>query len=155
MGAANHSYYLRNCYMDNTLSQGKMELARHRLSLADITIPVYNLASREDHIAPARSVFLGCKYFGGEVDYVMAGSGHIAGVINPPAAKKYQYWTGGKPSGDFDAWVARATENPGSWWPHWQKWVVAKDSARVKARKPGKGIKVLGDAPGTYVKVRV
>ena len=155
MGAANHSYYLRNCYMDNTLSQGKMELAGHTLSLADITIPVYNLASKEDHIAPARSVFLGCKYFGGEVDYVMAGSGHIAGVINPPAAKKYQYWTDGKPSGDFDAWVAKATENPGSWWPHWQKWIVAKDGARVKARKPGKGIKVLGDAPGTYVKVRV
>ena len=127
MGAANHSYYLRNCYLENTLSQGKMELAGHTLSLADITIPVYNLASKEDHIAPARSVFLGCKYFGGEVEYVMAGSGHIAGVVNPPPVKKYQYWTDGKPVGDFDAWVAKATEHPGSWWPHWQKWIVAKE----------------------------
>ena len=155
MGAANHSYYLRNCYLENTLSRGTMELAGHTLSLADITIPVYNLAAKEDHIAPAKSVFLGCRYFGGDVDYVMAGSGHIAGVINPPHLNKYQYWTGGKPVGNFDEWVAKAKENPGSWWPHWQDWIVARDNARVKARRPGKRIKVLGDAPGTYVKVRV
>ena len=85
----------------------------------------------------------------------MAGSGHIAGVVNPPQSKKYQYWTGGKPVGDFDDWIAKATENPGSWWPHWQDWIEAKDDRRVPARKPGKGVKVLGDAPGTYVKVRV
>ena len=155
MGAANHSYYLRNCYLDNTLSQGRMELAGHTLSLADITIPVYNLATRDDHIAPARSVFLGCRYFGGEVDFVMWGSGHIAGVVNPPALQKYQYWTGGKPVGDFDEWVAKAEETRGSWWPHWQQWIEAKDKTRVKARKPGKKVKILGDAPGDYVRVRV
>ena len=155
MGAANHSYYLRNCYLDNTLSQGRMELAGHTLSLADITIPVYNLATRDDHIAPARSVFLGCRYFGGEVDFVMSGSGHIAGVVNPPALQKYQYWTGGKPVGDFDEWVAKAEETRGSWWPHWQQWIEAKDKTRVKARKPGKKVKILGDAPGDYVRVRV
>ena len=110
MAAANHSYYLRNCYLENTLSQGKMELAGHTLSLADITIPVYNLATKDDHIAPARSVFLGSQYFGGKVDYVLTGSGHIAGVVNPPQSKKYQYWTGGKPSGSFDDWMAKATE---------------------------------------------
>jgi polyhydroxyalkanoate synthase len=155
MGAANHSFYLRNCYLENNLSQGTMELAGHTVSLGDITIPVYNLASKEDHIAPALSVFLGSKYFGGKVDYVMAGSGHIAGVVNPPASNKYQYWTGGTPTGDFGQWIAGATDHPGSWWPHWQSWIEAKDNTRVPARKPGKHMKTLGDAPGTYVKVRV
>ena len=155
MGAANHSYYLRNCYLDNTLSQGRMQLAGKTLSLADVTIPVYNLASREDHIAPARSVFLGCRCFGGPVEYVMAGSGHIAGVVNPPSMKKYQHWTGGKPEGDFDEWVASATENPGSWWPHWQRWIEALDDRRVTARTPGERTTTFGDAPGEYVKVRV
>jgi polyhydroxyalkanoate synthase len=155
MGAANHSFYLRNCYLENNLTNGRMELAGHTVLLSDIKIPVYNLASREDHIAPARSVFMGSQYFGGPVEYVMAGSGHIAGVVNPPASKKYQYWTGGKPVGNFDDWIAKATENPGSWWPHWQKWIEDKDGARVAARKPGKKTKILGEAPGDYVKVRV
>ncbi|MBE1711264.1 MULTISPECIES: PHA/PHB synthase family protein [Mesorhizobium] len=155
MAAANHSFYLRNCYLENNLSRGTMELAGHTVSLGDVTIPVYNLASREDHIAPALSVFLGSKYFGGKVDYVMAGSGHIAGVVNPPASGKYQYWTGGKPEGDFGQWIAKAAEHPGSWWPHWQSWIEAKDNTRVPARKPGKHMKTLGDAPGSYVKVRV
>ncbi|RWK39982.1 class I poly(R)-hydroxyalkanoic acid synthase [Mesorhizobium sp.] len=155
MAAANHSFYLRNCYLENRLSQGKMELAGRVVSLKDVTIPVYNLASKEDHIAPALSVFLGSKYFGGEVDYVLAGSGHIAGVVNPPAAQKYHYWTGGKPTGDFNEWLAKATNHPGSWWSHWQRWVEAKDDTRVPARKPGKHMKTLGDAPGSYVKVRV
>jgi polyhydroxyalkanoate synthase len=155
MGAANHSFYLRNCYLENNLSQGRMELAGRTISLADIVIPVYNLAAREDHIAPARSVFLGCQYFGGEVEYVMAGSGHIAGVVNPPAANKYQYFTGAAPVGDFDEWVANTTETPGSWWPHWQNWVETRADARVPARIAGAHMTILGDAPGTYVKVRV
>ena len=155
MAAANHSYYLRNCYLENNLSQGHMQLAGRTVSLSDITIPVYNLASREDHIAPAKSVFLGCRYFGGEVEYVMAGSGHIAGVVNPPSLGKYQHWTGGKPVGDFQQWIEKATETPGSWWPHWQKWIEARDDAKVAARKPGGKAKTLGDAPGSYVKVRV
>ncbi|RLP24447.1 class I poly(R)-hydroxyalkanoic acid synthase [Mesorhizobium sp. YM1C-6-2] len=155
MAAANHSYYLRNCYLDNTLAQGRMELAGRTLSLSDIKIPVYNLATKEDHIAPARSVFLGSRYFGGKVEYVLTGSGHIAGVVNPPRSMKYQYWTGGKPTGSLEDWMAKATETAGSWWPHWQQWILAQDDRRVKARKPGKGVKVLGEAPGTYVKVRV
>ncbi|TPM96308.1 class I poly(R)-hydroxyalkanoic acid synthase [Mesorhizobium sp. B2-1-3A] len=155
MAAANHSFYLRNCYLENNLSRGTMELAGRTVSLGDVTIPIYNLASKEDHIAPALSVFLGSKYFGGKVDYVMAGSGHIAGVVNPPASNKYQYWTGGAPIGDFNQWIATATDHPGSWWPHWQGWIEAKDNTRVPARKPGKHMKTLGDAPGTYVKVRV
>ncbi|MET2826466.1 class I poly(R)-hydroxyalkanoic acid synthase [Mesorhizobium shangrilense] len=155
MAAANHSFYLRNCYLENNLSQGTMELAGHTVSLGDITIPIYNLASKEDHIAPALSVFLGSRYFGGKVEYVMAGSGHIAGVVNPPASNKYQYWTGGTPTGDFGEWIAKAIDHPGSWWPHWQGWIEAEDNTRVPARTPGKHMKTLGDAPGTYVKVRV
>ncbi len=155
MAAANHSFYLRNCYLENNLAKGQMEIAGHHLSLGDITIPVYNLSAKEDHIAPARSVFLGCKYFGGPVEFVMAGSGHIAGVVNPPAQNKYQYWTGGPAIGDFDGWFAKAIETPGSWWPHWQKWIEQRDAKTVPARKPGEHGKVLGDAPGTYVRVRV
>ncbi|MEO3387550.1 class I poly(R)-hydroxyalkanoic acid synthase [Mesorhizobium sp. CAU 1741] len=156
MSAANHSYYLRNCYLDNRLTRGGLQLAGRTVSLSDVTIPVYNLAAREDHIAPARSVFHGCRFFGGEVEYVMAGSGHIAGVVNPPAAGKYQHWTGGKPEGDFEEWISAAKENPGSWWPHWQAWTEKQDDRRVEPRKPGgKSLKPLAEAPGEYVRVRV
>ena len=154
MGAANHSFYLRNCYLENNLSHGRMEMGGHAISLADVTIPVCNIATREDHIAPAKSVFLGSRFFGGEVEFILAGSGHIAGVVNPPTLKKYQYWTGGKPTGELDDWLAKATEHPGSWWPYWQKWIEEKDADRVPARKPGKALKPLGEAPGTYVRMR-
>lgn len=154
MPAANHSFYLRNCYLDNKLSKGEIILGGERLDLGRVTIPVYNLAAKEDHIAPAKSVFVGSGCFGGDVTYVMAGSGHIAGVINPPEKVKYQYWTGGKPEGDFGTWVASAQETPGSWWPHWLEWTVGQAPERVKARKPGGRFKTLGDAPGAYVKVR-
>lgn len=155
MPAANHSFYLRNCYLDNKLAEGELSVDGHALSLGDITIPVYNLATREDHIAPARSVYFGSSFFGGPVTFVLSGSGHIAGVINPPARGKYRYWTGPAPHGDgFDAWLARAEEHPGSWWPHWQDWITAQDDRRVKARTVGgRKIKPIEDAPGSYVKV--
>ena len=156
MPAANHSFYLRNCYLNNNLAKGKMELGGRPLDLKSIKVPIYNLATREDHIAPAKSVLFGSKFFGGPVKFVLAGSGHIAGVVNPPALKKYQYWTGAKPTGaDLDKWLAKATEHPGSWWPDWIDWVKAHDPAQVKARKPGGGkLKPIEDAPGRYVKVR-
>jgi polyhydroxyalkanoate synthase len=155
MSAANHSYYLRNCYLDNNLSQGRMHLAGKTLSLSDITIPIYNLATREDHIAPALSVFEGSRYFGGPVEYVLTGSGHIAGVVNPPALGKYQYWLGAAPKGSFQDWLAHAEEHAGSWWPHWQEWIERQDGKRVKPRKPGgRKLKALADAPGDYVRVR-
>ncbi len=153
MTAANHSYYLRNCYLDNNMTQGRMVLDGKPISLGDIDIPIYNLATREDHIAPAKSVFLGCQYFGGDVEYVMAGSGHIAGVVNPPALKKYQFWTGGVPEGEFDAWVDNAQEHPGSWWPHWHDWIKGHNNKRVDARPVQENN--LGDAPGEYVKIRI
>lgn len=156
MPAANHSYYLRNCYLENNLSQGKMKLAGKTLKLGDIKIPVYNLAAKEDHIAPARSAYIGGKLFGGDVTYVMAGSGHIAGVVNPPAAGKYQFWSDGPENAGFEEWVAGATETPGSWWPHWDSWIRSFSAEDVPARKPGdQKLKAIEAAPGSYVRVRV
>ncbi|MTI46132.1 polyhydroxyalkanoate synthase [Roseibium hamelinense] len=156
MPAANHSFYLRNCYLDNTLSKGRMEIGGERLDLSKVTIPIYNLATREDHIAPPRSVFIGSGLFGGPVEYVLSGSGHIAGVVNPPAKNKYQYWTGGKPEGALEDWIRGSEEHPGSWWPHWDAWTRSLDDTKVKARKPGAyRIKILEDAPGSYVMQRV
>jgi polyhydroxyalkanoate synthase len=155
MPAANHSFYLRNCYLDNKLSKGEMKIAGETMDLGRVTIPTYNLATREDHIAPAKSVFLGSKFFGGPVRYVLAGSGHIAGVVNPPSKPKYGYWTGGPPVGNLEGWVEKAQEHPGSWWPDWLEWVKAQDPAEVPARRPGNGkYTPIEDAPGSYVRVR-
>ena len=156
MPAANHSFYLRNCYLDNKLSKGEMVVGGERLDLGKVTVPIYNLATREDHIAPSASVFIGSQQFGGPVEHVVAGSGHIAGVVNPPAKVKYQYWTNGPAEGSLESWMASATEHPGSWWPHWFDWVRRQAPRKVKAREPGGGkLEPLADAPGTYVKVRV
>jgi polyhydroxyalkanoate synthase len=156
MPAANHSSYLRNCYLDNNLSQGKMKIAGVKLDLRKIKVPIYNLATREDHIAPARSVLEGSQYFGGPVKYVLAGSGHIAGVVNPPSKAKYQYWTSDTKLGrDLDKWVAGATQHAGSWWPDWLDWLKSHDGKLVPARKIGGGkFKPIEDAPGSYVKVK-
>jgi len=156
MPAANHSFYLRNCYLNNKLTKGDMEIAGTLLDLRKVTVPVYNLATREDHIAPAKSVLYGSRYFGGPVKYVLAGSGHIAGVVNPPGKMKYQYWTGPAPSGsDLDKWLASATEHPGSWWPDWLEWLKAQGAETVPARAVGGGgLDPIEDAPGSYVKVK-
>ena len=155
MPAANHAFYLRHCYVQNDLTAGRMEVAGQILDLKKVKVPVYNLATREDHIAPAKSVFTGAKSFGGPMRYVLAGSGHIAGVVNPPDKPKYQFWSGGEVVGDFSSWLAKATETPGSWWPDWAAWAGAQAPAKVKARVPGEGgLKALGDAPGDYVKVK-
>jgi polyhydroxyalkanoate synthase len=129
-----------------------MEIDGVPLDLKDVKIPIFNLAAREDHIAPARSVFFGSQLFGGPVEFVLAGSGHIAGVVNSPSKPKYQYWTDGRPEGELDAWIARAEEHPGSWWPYWFQWIERQAPERVKARQPGSGkLKAIADAPGTYV----
>jgi polyhydroxyalkanoate synthase subunit PhaC len=156
MPAANHSFYLRNCYLDNRFTKGEMEIAGVHLDLRQVKVPVYNLATREDHIAPAKSVLFGSQYFGGPVKFVLAGSGHIAGVVNPPGKPKYQYWIGGKPAGsDVDKWVTTAKEHAGSWWPDWLEWLKAQSSEMVPARKIGGGkLKAIEDAPGSFVKVR-
>ncbi|MGV3553054.1 class I poly(R)-hydroxyalkanoic acid synthase [Rhizobium sp.] len=156
MPAANHSFYLRNCYLENNLSKGQMELAGKRLDLKDIKIPIYNLATREDHIAPAKSVFVGSKLFGGPVTYIMSGSGHIAGVVNPPDKKKYGFWHDGPVDGTFEHWAEGAEMSEGSWWPHWHAWVESEADRKVPARKPGGNkLNPIEEAPGSYVKVRV
>ena len=157
MPAANHSFYLRNCYLTNKLTKGEMEMAGTKLDLRKVKVPVYNLATRDDHIAPAKSVLFGSQYFGGEVKFVLAGSGHIAGVINPPGKPKYQHWTGAAPAKgtDLAQWLAKAEEHPGSWWPDWLTWLKTHDRAMVPARVVGSAkLKPIEDAPGSYVKVR-
>ncbi len=156
MPAANHTFYVRNCYLENKLAKGNMTIGNTLIDLKSVTAPIYNLATREDHIAPAKSVLLGSKFFGGPVKFVLAGSGHIAGVINPPAKNKYQYWTGRRPrSSNLERWLARAKEHPGSWWPHWLAWLKRQDKTEVAARVPGGGaLTPIEDAPGSYVKVR-
>jgi polyhydroxyalkanoate synthase len=155
MPAANHAFYMRNCYLENKLTKGEMVLDNVRLDLKKVKIPIFNLAAKEDHIAPALSVFDGSKAFGGKVDYVMAGSGHIAGVVNPMSKPKYQFWTGGPPKGKFEDWVEKAQEHPGSWWPYWFAWVEKQDPERVPAREPGGGkLAPICDAPGEYVKAK-
>jgi polyhydroxyalkanoate synthase len=156
MPAANHSFYLRNCYLDNNLSKGRMTVGGETLDLRKITVPVYNLATREDHIAPAKSVLEGSKYFGGPVRYVLAGSGHIAGVVNAPSKTKYQYWTKDGPLGsDVNAWMKDATEHPGSWWPDWAQWLKALMPETIPARAVGSDkYKPIEDAPGSYVKMK-
>ncbi|HEX2137526.1 MAG TPA: alpha/beta fold hydrolase, partial [Microvirga sp.] len=155
MPAANHSFYLRRCYINNDLAQRRMEIAGVTLDFSKLKVPVYHLAAREDHIAPARSVFLGAQALGGPVRFVLAGSGHIAGVVNPPARNRYQYWTGGPPAGEFESWLESAQEHPGSWWPDWQAWSEAQDPRRVPAREIGGGkLTPIEDAPGSYVRVK-
>jgi polyhydroxyalkanoate synthase len=156
MPAANHSFYLRNCYLDNKLSKGEMTVAGERLDLRKVTVPIYNLATREDHIAPAKSVLKGSALFGGPVRYVLAGSGHIAGVVNSPNKTKYQYWTSEGPLGeDVDAWLKGATEHPGSWWPDWLQWLRDRNPETVPARAIGSPkYQPIEDAPGSYVKAK-
>lgn len=132
-----------------------MEIGGKTLDLKKVMTPTYNLATREDHIAPARSVFLGAQLFGGPARFVLAGSGHIAGVVNPPARMKYQHWVGEEPRGTLADWVAKAEEKPGSWWPDWRAWLAASDATMAPARTPGDGpYPALEDAPGSYVKVK-
>ncbi|GGD18575.1 PHA/PHB synthase family protein [Aureimonas glaciei] len=157
MPRANHLFYLRNCYLENRLSSGRMEIGGQAIDLASIDVPIYNLATKEDHIAPALSVYVGSRYLGPNVTFVLTGSGHISGVVNPPDRGKYQYWTGPAPSKEipYEGWLEQATETKGSWWPHWQAWIKPLSGERVKARKPGgRRLKPIEDAPGSYVKVR-
>jgi polyhydroxyalkanoate synthase len=155
MTAANHLTYLRQCYLENRLAKGKAKFAGKSLNLSKITVPVYHLATRDDHIAPAKSVFIGAKLLGGKVRFVLAGSGHIAGVVNPAGNPKYQYWRGKAPAGEFEDWLESATEFKGSWWSDWIKWIKRQSRKEVPAREPGDGeLTPICDAPGDYVRVR-
>ncbi len=157
-----HLFYLRECYKENNLARGKMVLDNVRIDLSKVTVPVYLQSAKEDHIAPYRSIFKTTKLFKGPIRYILAGSGHIAGVINAPVAKKYQYWTNDAYDGDLkpypkkvEDWIAGAKEHPGSWWPDWDKWLSSRSGGKIRARKPGDGkLHALGNAPGAYVKIK-
>jgi polyhydroxyalkanoate synthase len=155
MPKALHLFYLRQFYGRNALAEGEMTLAGVELSLKDVTIPAYFQASREDHIAPARSVYRSARLFGGPTTFTLAGSGHIAGVVNAPAAKKYQHWVNPELPPSFEDWLADAEETPGSWWPHWAAWLNERSGDLRPARDPEQGaFEAIEDAPGSYVKVR-
>src|SRR5262249_26613825 len=142
--------------LENRLSKGEMVIGGNRLDLKNVTIPIYNLATREDHIAPAGSGLLGSKFFSGAVRFLLAGSGHIAGVVHPPEKMQNQYLTGPKTDrSKLGKWPRKAKGHGGSWGPGWLGWLKAQDSTEVSAREPGGGkLTPLEDAPGSYVKVR-
>jgi polyhydroxyalkanoate synthase len=154
-----HRDYLETLYKGNKLvEKGGVSVANVPIDLSLVTLPAYIQAGREDHIAPPQSVWKIMKHFGGAKRFVLAGSGHIAGVVNPPAAGKYQYWTNDHDAGSLDEFVAGASEHKGSWWPDWLNWIRKQDSKEVPAtgaRVPGEGkFKAIEDAPGRYVKTR-
>ncbi|WP_394729737.1 PHA/PHB synthase family protein [Altererythrobacter sp. GH1-8] len=154
-----HGAYLRDLYRDNKLVQpDAMEADGTKIDLSLVKTPSYVQAGKEDHIAPAESVWRITDHFKGPLTFILAGSGHIAGVVNPPAAGKYQYWVGDSQAKSLSDFVAGAEEHPGSWWPHWLNWLHDQDHAKVPAigkRKPGgKGDETIEDAPGRYVKTR-
>jgi polyhydroxyalkanoate synthase len=154
-----HLSYLTDLYRDNLLVKpGALAIAGTPIDLSKVKTPSYIQAGREDHIAPAESVWSITDHFTGPVKFVLAGSGHIAGVVNPPAAGKYQYWTNDTPVESLAEFVAGAIETKGSWWPDWINWLRTQDQATVPAkgaRRPGKGkVKAIEDAPGSYVRAR-
>jgi polyhydroxyalkanoate synthase subunit PhaC len=156
MPARMHSFYLRKMYQENLLAQpNAISLAGVPIDLRRIQVPAYFLSTREDHIAPWKSTYKGTQILSGPKRFVLAASGHIAGVVNPPEGGKYGHWVGTDLPPDPEAWLKGATEMAGSWWPDWQRWVVSHDKEMVGARKPGAGkLKAIEDAPGSYVRVK-
>ena len=157
MPARMHSFYLRKMYQENLLSQpGGITLSGVPIDLRKVKVPAYFLSTREDHIAPWKSTYKGTQLLGGSKRFVLAASGHIAGVVNPPEGGKYSHWINEGLPPDPDAWFKGATEIAGSWWPDWHRWVSALANERVPARVPGDGkLKPIEDAPGSYVQVRL
>ena len=158
MPAAMHSFYLRNMYMKNLLREpGGITLAGTPIDLSKVKTPLYFISTIEDHIAPWKTVYAGSRVFkNSAVRFVLGGSGHIAGIVNPPSANKYGYWTHDQQGDDADEWLSSAQQHPGSWWTDWQQWIGKLGGGKVAARVPGKGkLKVLEDAPGSYVSVRL
>ena len=154
MPARMHSFYLRNMYIKNLLGKpGGISLAGVPIDLSKVAVPAYFISTAEDHISPWKTTYKGSKYLGGEVRFVLGGSGHIAGIVNPPAAKKYQYWTNDAYPATAEEWFKSAAAHPGSWWGDWQAWMDARNGGeKVPARVPRNP---LEDAPGSYVMLRL
>ncbi len=163
MPAAMHSFYLRNMYLGNKLKDaGGIELGGVKIDISKVKTPCYFISTIEDHIAPWKSTYMGARIPSGPTKFVLGGSGHIAGIVNPPVANKYGFWTNDATDGKLpenpDDFLAGATQNAGSWWTHWNQWVTSLPggSAQVPARQPADGaLKVIEDAPGAYVKFRL
>ncbi|QQR70075.1 MAG: class I poly(R)-hydroxyalkanoic acid synthase [Alphaproteobacteria bacterium] len=157
MPAAMHSFYLRNMYQRNLLAKPNgISLHGVPIDLRRIKTPSFFLSTREDHIAPWASTYAGTQLLKGQNRFVLAGSGHIAGVINPPASGKYGYWTNTRLPAEPQVWLESAKAQEGSWWPHWAQWLGEHAGPMVTAWKPGAGgLKALADAPGTYVRMRM
>ena len=159
--AGTHGWYLRHMYLENRLVEpGGIELDGVKIDLRKISTPSYFVSTREDHIAKWNSTYYGALLPKGPVTFVLGGSGHIAGIVNPPVRNKYGYWTNGELPEDHEAWLAGAEFHEGSWWPHWQQWMTeggyADTDKMVPARQPGEGeLKLLEEAPGRYVRMTI
>jgi polyhydroxyalkanoate synthase len=158
MPAKMHSFYLRNMYMHNLLGvPGGISLAGVPIVLSKVKVPAYFVSTAEDHIAPWKTTYKGARYLGGDVRFVLGGSGHIAGIVNPPSAKKYQYWSNDAFPSTAEEWLETAIQKPGSWWEDWQQWMDRQNGDdKVPARAPGdRELKVIEDAPGSYASLRL
>ncbi|HXV07079.1 MAG TPA: class I poly(R)-hydroxyalkanoic acid synthase [Burkholderiales bacterium] len=157
MPAKMHTFYLRNMYLRNALVQpGGITLAGEPIDLGKIRTPACFVSTIEDHIAPWKSTYLGARRLPGEVKFILGGSGHIAGIVNPPAGGKYHHWTDDTLTGSADEWLSQAQRRDGSWWPEWNAWVERFGGEKVPARAPGDGrLEPIEDAPGSYVKERL
>ena len=157
MPAKMHTFYLRNMYIRNKLREpGGITLAGVPIDLSKVAIPTYFISTVEDHIAPWKSTYLGARLLNGPVRFVLGGSGHIAGIVNPPAANKYWYWTNEKLRDSADEWLSTAEKHEGSWWNDWGDWLAGFGGDKVPARVPGEGgLNVMEDAPGTYASFRL
>ena len=153
MPATMHSFYLRNMYLKNLLAKKNgLTLNGTPIDLSKVKVPLYFISTIEDHIAPWKSCYAGAQLFKSPVRFVLGGSGHIAGIINPPSANKYGYWLNEAPAAGPDAWLEAATHHAGSWWVDWERWAAGHGGAHVPARVAGSGaLPALEDAPGTYV----
>jgi polyhydroxyalkanoate synthase len=156
MPAAMHSFYLRKMYQENELvAPGALTLAGVPIDVRQIKTPTFILSAREDHIAPWKSTYAATQLYAGPVKFVLAASGHIAGVVNPPDQTKYGHWQNPKLPKSPDDWLNGAKFHEGSWWPTWEKWIARHGGGRVPARRPGDGkLTPVEDAPGAYVKVK-
>ncbi|HSQ04801.1 MAG TPA: class I poly(R)-hydroxyalkanoic acid synthase, partial [Burkholderiales bacterium] len=156
MPAAMHSYYLRNMYLRNRLAQpGGLIVNGTPIDLGKVDVPLYFVSTIEDHIAPWRSTYAGARLFARPPRFVLGGSGHIAGIINPPAANKYGYWTNETVDPDPEMWLGTATRHEGSWWPDWVRWVREHAGDQIPSRPVGGALPVMEPAPGSYVKMRL
>jgi len=149
-----HSFYLRNMYIKNLLGvPGGISLRGVPIDLSKVKTPAYFISTVEDHIAPWKTTYVGSRYLGGPVRFVLGGSGHIAGIVNPPSARKYHYWTNDAGAATAEKWFEGAKQHPGSWWEDWQRWIHERNGDdKVMARRPQKP---LEDAPGSYAMLRL